>query len=409
MSQNKMPIYALTFLANMGYGLILPGLSLYAASLGSNYSFIGIMISIFAAAQLITQIPAGKISDKMGRKLLITIGFTGVTIAALLYNFTNRPTHFLLLQVLAGLSIGCVWPPLLAQLTDQTLPHERGRVMGIFNTVFFVGIGLGPLVGGYVSSTLGFLSVFNIWALISFIGALTGLVTFKDPPGKVETPETKKETSPSDDGLFKKGTLLSFIGTCAVRSRGGFCTSFNNAILPLYATALFAIPQSMIGGLMFIHGIMLAAFTIPGGVISDRFGRKWPPIYGSLIATVGVFWYSFPDGYWSLFIAVALAGGGAGFATPALQALVGDISIPSRRGEAFGYFLTSFYIGTVFGASGFGFLADLIGLRSTALSWGVFSLALALCGMIIRSEVARPVPAPVRQTSPIILSPPEPM
>ncbi len=400
--KSKMPIYGLVFLANMGYGVVIPGLAIYAQSLGSSYSLIGIIVSIYAAAQLVAQVPVGKISDKVGRKLLITVGFSGVALAAFLYNFAHQPYHFFVLQAIAGLSIGCIWPPILAQLTEQTMPGERGKVMGIYNTVFFVGTGLGPLVGGYVAAAFGFLPVFNLWAAIAGTGLVCSLLFFKATPPKVKAPGLSHEAKPKTESLFKKGTALSFFGVCAIRSRGGFCTSFNNAILPVYAVALFSVPPSFVGALMFIHGIMLAVFNLPGGMVSDRFGRKWPPIYGSLIATVGVLWYSFPGTYWMLAIAVGLAGAGAAFATPALQALVGDISNPSRRGEAFGYFQTSFYIGTVFGASVFGFLSDIIGLWGAALAWGGFSLLLSLSGLIIKSSVAQPVrvaaPQPAPQT-----------
>lgn len=394
-SDKKAPIYALTFLANMGYGVVLPGLSIYVKSMGSSYSVIGLVISIYAAAQLVTQVPVGRISDRIGRRLLVTAGFTGVTIAAVLYNFASQPFHFYILQALGGLSMGCVWPPVLAYLTDMTKPGERGKVMGIFNTVFFIGIGLGPLAGGYIASNFGFLAVFNVWAFIAGFGAVFSRIFLKDKPATGITPDKLTNFRTEKPKLITKGRLPTFVAACAVRARGGFCTSFNNAILPLYAVALFDATQPMIGGLMFIHGIMLALFNFPGGVASDRFGRKWPPLYGSLLATGGVLWYAFPGGYWFLFVAVALAGAGAAFATPGLAALVGDVSHASRRGEAFGFFQTSFFIGSVFGASVFGFLSDLFGLHLSTLAWGGFSLALSLCGFIIKDKDNNPNPVPV--------------
>ncbi len=93
---------------------------------------------------------------------------------------------------------------------------------------------------------------------------------------------------------------------------------------------------------MSVHAIMLALFNLPGGMLSDRLGRKVLVITGSLVATTGVIWYSFPQGYWTLFIAVGLAGAGSAFSTPSLAALTGDVCNPQRRGEAYGYFLTSF-------------------------------------------------------------------
>ena len=73
-------IFTLTFLSNLGYGVTIPSLSLYASSLGARNSFIGLIISAFAAAQLLTQIPVGRLSDRIGRKYLVAAGFGGVAV-----------------------------------------------------------------------------------------------------------------------------------------------------------------------------------------------------------------------------------------------------------------------------------------------------------------------------------------
>lgn len=394
-ARNKTPIYVLAFLANMGYGIIIPSLALYAESLGSSYSLVGIIVSVYAGAQLVTQVPAGHLSDRTGRKLLVVAGFAGVVVAAILYNFANNPYYVLALQALAGLSIGCIWPPLMAQLTEQTRPVERGKVMGIFNTAYFSGVGLGPLVGGYVSSNFGNLASFNLWAVVSGMGGLFAILYFKEMPGPVTTVDPQARAGTRAGKLVKEGTFTSFMAACVVRSRGGFCTGFNNAILPLYVSSLFLnIPETKIGGLMFIHGMMLAVFNFPGGMASDRFGRKWPSLYGSLVATAGVLWYSLPSGYWALFAAVGLAGAGAATTNAGMAALVGDISSPSRRGEAFGFFLTSFFVGMVLGSLLFGLVADLAGLRASVLMWGIFSLGLSLSGLLIKSRIAQPPVSP---------------
>ena len=123
---------------------------------------------------------------------------------------------------------------------------------------------------------------------------------------------------------------------------------------PLYAIALFDATPEMIGSIMFIHGVGLALFNIPGGMMSDRMGRRLPALAGSLVATAGVLWYSAAGSYWALFVAVGLAGAGAAFSTPAVSALTADVCDPKRRGEAFGYLLTSFNLGMVAGALVYG-------------------------------------------------------
>ena len=182
-----------------------------------------------------------------------------------------------------------------------------------------------------------------------------------------------------------------------MRARGGFCGSFNNSILPLYVAVLFNATPKMIGSLMLVHALGLAFFNIPGGIVADRVGRKWPAIAGSLVATTGVFWYSFPAGFWALLAAVGLAGAGSAFSSPALSALTADISNPERRAEAFGYILSSFHVGVILGSTVFGIVADIIDLPGAVLAWGITSLLLSLVGLLIRERGSVPATVGVPQ------------
>jgi DHA1 family multidrug resistance protein-like MFS transporter len=343
------------------------------------------IVSAFAAAQLLTQIPLARHSDRTGRTLLVSGGFGGMAVAAALYNLATLPSHFVLLQGLAGVASGCLWPPLMAMLTENTPPSERGWIMGAFNTVFFIGVGVGPLLGGYIASTFGHMAVFNVWAVSAVLGGLLCLVALRDRASEKGMLKGGRSRRPvTGSSLVKPGLWPTFAASCVVRSRGGFCTSFNNALLPLYAVMLFDASPKMIGSLMFIHGVGLAVFNLPGGSMSDRFGRRLPALLGSLVATGGVFWYSVPNGYLGLFVAVGLAGAGSAFAATAVSALTVDVSSAERRGEAFGYLLTSFNLGMVLGALIFGFVSDLVGLPGAVLAWGFTSLVLSLFGMLIR-------------------------
>jgi len=385
----RISLYALAFLATLGYGVMIPTLAVYCQSLGATSSTIGVVVSAFAAAQLFTQVPMGRLSDRIGRVYMVIAGFALMAIAASLYNFAYAPKQFIVLQAIAGVGAGCLWPPVLAMLSDTTGPDERGRVMGTFNTVFFLGVGVGPLLGGFVADTFGHGAVFNLWAAVAVLGGIVCLLAVKDsvraPRASTGTASAPIETVP----LIRQGYWPTFAAGCIIRSRGGICASFNNALLPLYAVSLFAATPGMIGGLMFIHGLGLAFFNIPGGIMSDRMGRRLPAVLGSLVATAGVIWYAATTGYWALFAAVALAGAGSAFSTPAVAALTADVCHPRRRGEAFGYFLTSFNVGMVLGSLVFGFVADVLGLWGGVVAWGMTSLGLSLVGMVIREPSAR--------------------
>jgi MFS family permease len=381
-------LYALTFLATLGYGVMIPSLSVHAHAAGANHSAIGVIVSAFAAAQLLTQIPMGRQSDRVGRVYFVVFGFGLMAIAATLYNFATTPSQFVLLQALAGIGSGCLWPPLMAILTDNSGTSGRGKTMGAFNTVFFLGVGTGPLLGGFIASAFGDMAVFDVWAAVALLGALLCAVALKD-----SVRERKADGHPdggvTQSSLINPGFRTTFAAGCVVRSRGGVCTSFNNALLPLYAIALFDATPAMIGSIMFVHGMCLAFFNLPGGLMSDRMGRRLPALLGSLVATAGVIWYSAAGSYWPLLAAVGLAGAGSAFSTPAIAALTADVCDPRRRGEAFGYFLTSFNLGMVLGSLVFGFLSDLLSLWGAVFAWGMTSLVLSLFGIFIREPMAR--------------------
>ena len=386
-------VFILTFLLNLGYGLILPSLSLYAASLGASRSFIGVIVSIYALAQLLTQVPAGRLADRFGRKFFMLAGFAGLAAAAALNNFAHLPVHFFLFQTLAGISAGFLWPSLMALLNEGADPSIRGKLMGTFNTIFFIGLGLGPLVGGFLAASYGYLAPFNLWAAIALVGGVICALGLQEAPRPVREKAASHQPARGSSGLVKPGMLPTFLAGCVVRARGGFCSSFNNSILPLYVVMLYNATPKMVGSMMFVHAVGLAFFNIPGGIVSDRLGRKSPALVGSLVATTGVFWYSFANGLWALLAAVGLAGAGSAFATPAIGALTADISNPEKRAEAFGYFLTSFHVGVIFGAAVFGIVSDWVGLPGAVLAWGITSLTLSLCGLFIREPKTAPAMA----------------
>jgi MFS family permease len=236
---------------------------------------------------------------------------------------------------------------------------------------------------------------------VALLGALLCVFALKESAGVRQVAAVRARVPRNANApLIKPGMLMTFAAACVVRARGGVCTGFNNALLPLYAIALVAATPEMIGSIMFIHGVGLAVFNIPGGMMSDRVGRRLPALLGSLIATAGVLWYSAAGGYWALFVAVGLAGAGAAFSTPAVSALTADVCDPKRRGEAFGYLLTSFNLGMVLGALVFGFVAEWVGLWGAVFAWGVTSLALSLCGLLIRESLSAPAGAMAPQVRP---------
>jgi MFS transporter, DHA1 family, multidrug resistance protein len=173
-------LFGLAFLATLGYGIMIPTLSVHAHELGASGTAIGVIVSAFAAAQLLTQIPMGRLSDRIGRVYLVVFGFGLMATAATLYHFATTANEFIVLQALAGVGGGCLWPSLMAMITENVEPAERGRLMGVFNTVFFLGVGMGPLIGGLIAGQWGRVAVFNAWTLVAVLGGFICMLAIKE-------------------------------------------------------------------------------------------------------------------------------------------------------------------------------------------------------------------------------------
>jgi MFS family permease len=109
---------------------------------------------VFAVMSL-TQLAAaplfGRLSDRVGRKMLVTVGFALASLMLLLYFFVE--TSFQLILVSIGVSVFLsVSPLLLAMLFDATPGRLRGMSMGVYGSFEDMGIMIGPPLYGLIWS-----------------------------------------------------------------------------------------------------------------------------------------------------------------------------------------------------------------------------------------------------------------
>ena len=72
------PLYLAVFVAVLGFSLVAPIFPAYAMNLGASYTMLGVIVSIYGAVQLITQVPVGRLSDRTGRKRIMLLGLAAI-------------------------------------------------------------------------------------------------------------------------------------------------------------------------------------------------------------------------------------------------------------------------------------------------------------------------------------------
>lgn len=135
-------------------------------SLGGEFSMDALQMGWVSTAYLLASavflVPFGRIADIRGRKKVLSAGLAIFTFASLLMIAAPSATAVILLRILQGFGSAMIFGTAIAILTSVTPPDRRGRVLGIYTTSVYLGLSLGPFLGGFLTGTFGWRSVFAV-------------------------------------------------------------------------------------------------------------------------------------------------------------------------------------------------------------------------------------------------------
>jgi len=121
---------------------------------------LGWVISSFILSSAIFLLPLGRMADIIGRKKVFFYGILIFTISTFLILFAWNIKILILLRTLQGVASAMIFSTSLAIITSVFQPGERGRAMGINITAVYLGLSLGPVIGGILTQYLGWKSIF---------------------------------------------------------------------------------------------------------------------------------------------------------------------------------------------------------------------------------------------------------
>ncbi len=150
-----LPLMGATAIVMLGFGAMIPVLSLYVQSQGIDATTIGIIVSGWAIGRLVSEPPFGWWADRHSRKpqmvaSLVLVGATSV----LMLVFTSALGLFVL-RFIAGVASGMFGPAARGELVDATDPGTRGQAFGYFSAFMHGGFVLGPAIGAFGTSIFG--------------------------------------------------------------------------------------------------------------------------------------------------------------------------------------------------------------------------------------------------------------
>jgi len=134
--------------------------------IGKKFSADTVLLSWVATGYLLAAamflLPFGKVADIYGRKKVFTYGILTYTIASLLCAISTSIPLLIGFRVLQGLGAAMIAGTGVAILTSVSPIQERGKVLGINVAATYLGLSLGPVLGGILTQQLGWRSIFLV-------------------------------------------------------------------------------------------------------------------------------------------------------------------------------------------------------------------------------------------------------
>ena len=150
----ELVILMITAMIDMiGVLMILPLLPFFAQRLGAGGLEVGLLVSSFSLAQLLSAPMWGRLSDKWGRRPVIMIALGSSAISYAVFGFAHTLLLMFVSRIVQGAGGGTVGV-IQAYVADATKPEERTKALGWLSAATNFGVAIGPVLGGYFA-TLG--------------------------------------------------------------------------------------------------------------------------------------------------------------------------------------------------------------------------------------------------------------
>src|SRR5438093_492337 len=134
----------------VGGAMVFPLIPFYALKLHASPPVIGMIISSFFVAQLVSAPLWGRVSDRHGRRPALLVGLTASGVAFAVFGFANSVWLLFLCRIVQGLGGGTTGV-LQAYIGDSVPPEDRARSLGWLSAGTNLGTMLGPVIGSFAT------------------------------------------------------------------------------------------------------------------------------------------------------------------------------------------------------------------------------------------------------------------
>jgi len=341
-SKNVFALGSTSFLTDVSREMIYPLLPLYLRSvLGASTAFVGLVEGIAESTSSVLNIVSGWFSDRIKkRKTLLLWGYSLSAVTRPLIAVATIGWHILLVRFVEKVGKGIRVPPRDALIAESCTPENRGKGFGLHRSMDNVGSILGPLLAFSLLIYLNndYRTLFWISSIPAFlaIGILTFVVSEK--PRDISQTEVPSVNRRFNLKQFNRPFKLFLIATTVFE-----LANSSNAFLLLRVKDL-GLSLELIPIIYLFSNIFKTISSMPGGILSDKLGRRNVLVVGWIVYGISYFGFAFITSVTQAWVIFGIYGLFSGMTEGVKKAFVADLVPKEVRGSAYGIhsFLVSF-------------------------------------------------------------------
>lgn len=346
------------FIAIGSFGIIIPILPAYLDSINEGGMAAGLMIAIFAGAQLVFSPIAGKWADDYGRRKMIIYGLSGLTLSMFVFYFFDSIWMLYVSRVIGGIGAALLVPAIFAYVADITTFDQRAKGNSLISAAMSFGIVVGPGIGGFLAD-FGLKAPFLISAIVSLCAVFFSIALLKEPDRPVQTAAVSEQ--PAEESMAKKlarSVSMPYFIPLVITLVMSFGLMAYESVLGLFVDDEFGATPQDIALMITSTGIVSVLVQL---FIVDRIVTK----YGEgkvlnlfiAVAAFGFFVSLFAKNYWLFFGVSLLIFCATSILRPVLNTLISKMA-GNEQGFAMGMNNMYMSIGNVLGPTCAGLLYD---------------------------------------------------
>jgi MFS family permease len=382
LGRNVIALGVVSFLTDVSSEMIYPLLPVFlTAVLGADAAFVGAIEGAAESTAALLKLASGWWSDRVRRrKPLVVIGYGIASVVRPLVAIAQSAGQVLLIRVSDRVGKGIRNAPRDALIAESVDPSIRGRAFGFHRAMDNAGGILGPLIA-FAVLTWHFAALRTVFwlAAIPAVLSLVVLVAFvRDVPAAKEKPASV--TAPLSLGGHMGARFWAVLGVIFLFTLG----NSTDAFLLLRANQL-GVPVALAPILWAALHVVKTSSNVPGGVLSDRIGRRPTLIAGWLLYALVYFGFARATAAWHAWALFAAYGVFFGLTEGSERALVADMVDRERRGTAFGWYNLAIGLGALPASLLFGSVWDHAGAPVAFVMGASLALAAAV-GMTLVTQ-----------------------